>query len=764
MISAHRYRILKSIVARIPEEKNEKLEKIQKKILEAHYKAEEIRRVTFEGAESIRQAARDTRRFTPEFQNLEQHEEDEKVIKEAFGNSSNFVQVHASFSNGIFDAWKKLKEISSQLSIPEIESVDDGEDEEGLSRRERLADMSAEYQLNGHAVGLFSDACEELSAFRYSLTEMTQFIRRQMETYFNNLTERHSKLGLEVWHTPILTDFALTIFENIRHHGEIAKGTADTEISAYSKRKAVDLISWIKDERFKEILLSDTSSFSYHLRRRLRDIAAESKKLEALFEDEMKEIAASKQLRLRLSRSSNFDSCLRDLEDMDPNRVKFRDLSAAMTEEERHELQFKNEVIGGICRMLKDNKSTPQEIADYVWEECKILRKHYLEENSFYQCRISQGNPQLGKGSGHLEIVPGKKPYASFDRLSGSGFDEVKKFVAHIANLKKWGPLFLITSPRKSIDRANVLLIGPQGCGKTQCMRAVANEDNCIAIFAQGSDFLTAWMGEAQKNPKRLFEAAVKLHKDSGRHVHILIDEIDSVLNNNWTSGQINLSLEFQMIMDGIVDYPGISVWGTTNHPEKIPMPMIRRFSLVSIVGKLDQEQRVHLLKQFMAVLPLSDNFTESNWTACARKLEGATGDVVRKVCDYVWRTEIARFIEEDPTGAEAMLIVLSRLSRDKDTGKKVDNLENREADREAPKRGWSDEATKRDKFLKAFSKVFVIEPEVLEAAVEHALSNIGIINEIDVAKKSYADSEIFLAQVKAERNNASSPTDTDLN
>ncbi len=763
MISAHRYRILKPVIARIPKEKSEKLEKYQEKILEAYYKAEDIRRVTFEGSESIRQAARDTLRFTPEFQNLEKHEEDEKGIRDAFGNSSNFVQIHASFSNGIFDAWKRLKEISTQLTIPEIESADDGDD--NLSSRERLVDMSAEYQLNGHSVGLFSDACEDLSVFRYRLTEMTQHIRRQMEAYFNNLTERHSKLGLEVWHTPILTDFALTIFENVRHHGEISKETADTEISAYSKRKAIELISWIKDERFKEILLNDTSLFSYHLRRRLRDISAESKKLETLFSDEMEEIASTMHRRLQLSRDSAFDSCLMDLEDMDPNRVKFRDLSAAMTEEERHELQFKNEVVGGICRMLKDDKSSPQEIADYVWEKCKILRKHYLEENSFYQCRIAQGNPNLGKGSGHLEIVPGKKPYASFDRLSGSGFGEVKKFVAHIASLKKWGPLFLITSPRKSIDRANVLLIGPQGSGKTECMRAVANEDDCIAIFAQGSDFLTAWMGEAQKNPKRLFEAAIKLHKDSGRHVHILIDEIDSVLNNNWTSGQINLSLEFQMIMDGIVDYPGISVWGTTNHPEKIPMPMIRRFSLVSIVGKLDQEQRVHLLKQFMAVLPLSDSFTESTWSACATKLEGATGDVVRKVCDYVWRTEIARFIEEEPEDAEDMLNVLSRLSRDKHTGKKVDNLENREADLDPPKRSWTDESTKRDKFLKAFSKVFVVEPEVLEAAVEVALSNIGIINEIATAKQSYADAEVFLAQVKEERDkNATASPDTTLN
>lgn len=60
--------------------------------------------------------------------------------------------------------------------------------------------------------------------------------------------------------------------------------------------------------------------------------------------------------------------------------------------------------------------------------------------------------------------------------------------------------------------------------------------------------------------------------------------------------------------MDGIVDYPGISLWGATNNPEKIPMPMIRRFNLVEIVGELQSEDRIKLLQMFLSYLP-QNNF-----------------------------------------------------------------------------------------------------------------------------------------------------------
>jgi hypothetical protein len=194
MIDIHRYRTLKPIIKSIPEEKNGKLEKIQEDVLGGYYKAEKIRRVTFEGAESVRQAAQDTLRFSLNSRSLEEQEGDLENITHALKANSSFVQVHASFSNGLFEAWGILRSISSQLTIPKIESIE-GDSGESLSSRERLADMSVEYQLNGHAVGLFADACGELSSFRYKLNEMAQYILRSMGSWSESRDER---LALEV--------------------------------------------------------------------------------------------------------------------------------------------------------------------------------------------------------------------------------------------------------------------------------------------------------------------------------------------------------------------------------------------------------------------------------------------------------------------------------------------------------------------------------------------------------------------------------------
>ena len=695
----------------------------------------------------IAEAARSTLR-SPELESMEEREQKQLAVASALRGNSNFVHVYSNLSQGIQMAWKMLSQICVRLDAQEVFTIDD----EAESSRERMHDLSAEYQLNQGVCEAFAEGCMGLGAYRWQLLDMAQQITGVVSGYFEALSQRHSADGIKVYHAPILTDFAVTIYENVAHHGEITKESQDTEISAYSLKKAEVIIAWIKDDECRDILLSETSGFTRKFKDELRSLWRMASRIEKLFGDEIERVFAMNYKRANPASESSFDDQMSMLEDVDPNQVKFRDRSSSMTEEERHDLFFKNEVISKICRMLKDD--TPSyEIAQKVWDEVKKLKQHYLEVNSFYVCRIAQGNPMAGKGSGQLEVIPGKRPTASFDEIVGQGFAEVKAFVAHVGRLRKWAALYLITSPRKQVDKANILLVGPMGCGKTQCMRAICNEEECIAIFAAGSDFLTSWMGEAQKNPKRLFEAAVKLQKESGRHVHILIDEIDEVLNTERSTTNINLSLEFQMIMDGVVEYPNISVWGATNNPERIPMPMIRRFSKVVIVGKLDQEQRVTLLKQFLGTMPLSDRFDKKTWNRLAERLEHATGDVVRKVCDHVWRQEISRFIEEKPEDAERMLSVLGKLAYDQKTGVKPDSLETRKADEEIDETHWGGiKTSRRKKFLKTLSGVFEITPDIVDDAITLALNNVGIINEIETAKRTYEEAEKFLAQVKEDR------------
>src|SRR5262249_36920515 len=117
---------------------------------------------------------------------------------------------------------------------------------------------------------------------------------------------------------------------------------------------------------------------------------------------------------------------------------------------------------------------------------------------------------------------------------------------------------------------------------------------------------------------------------------------------------------EFQQLTDGIVQYPHIALWAATNHPERIPMPMIRRFSKVAIVGELDQPDRIKLLKHFVGFLPIDADFSDQAWQDAAKKLDGAVGDTLRKVADYVWREKMTWLVDHHPEQAEKLVALLN--------------------------------------------------------------------------------------------------------
>jgi hypothetical protein len=265
-------------------------------------------------------------------------------------------------------------------------------------------------------------------------------------------------------------------------------------------------------------------------------------------------------------------------------------------------------------------------------------------------------------------------------------------------------------------------------CGKTEILRALGSDDKSIGIFAQASDFLTCWKGEAERNPKRLFEAGLKLQKETNRQVFFMIDEIDTILNGDRGQaafGGSNLATEFQILMDGITSYPNLAVWGATNHPERIPMPLLRRFAKVLIVGELTLQDRSQLLQRFLSSLPLSKDFTDETWTDTAKMLDGAVGDTVRKVTDHIWREKMFTFVSKNPEKAEEVLKFIQ------DGGTKFDSSKATPA--------WR---TKFHDILRPYVKV---TPGDLLHAAQTYLDNPAIRQEIKTAVETYKVSKEHL-------------------
>lgn len=595
-----------------------------------------------------------------------------------------------------------------------------------------LQHMMYEVQLNAPTIQRFIGGLRDVHSLKGAVLNLQEDVSKILERYYRALLHRHSVGGLEIFRDAIVTDVAISVYENVDSHGEIQDGKKPDEVSAYTLRKAEVIAEALKEGLVSDFIKSP-GKFIEFIQENFRFLWESAKLLTDLFRDETNSVKSILEIRdrVRTVQDYEFENAVTQMKDLDPRNVAYKESNMVLSADERYNVQFRNETLKEVVRLMTDSSATATDLIKYILGRKSSLKEYFQDENSFYVCKMGNGNPFTGEAPGGLVVTPGERPHATLDNIVGSGFAEVKEFIKTVEAASQWHDLFLATSPSKTTDKSNVLLIGPMGCGKSEILRAVASDKKSVGIFAQGSDFLTCWKGEAEKNPKRLFEAGVRIQKESKKHVHFLIDEIDSVLRKQEfiQHGETNLSLEFQILMDGVVHYPNLSVWGATNSPEKIPMPMIRRFSKVLVVGELSQEDRVKLLKIFLeGYMPIKD-FSDDIWQQMARRLEGATGDVVRKVVDHVWRTKMSWFVQHYMKESYEMMEFLN-----KDEKFQLSSFDDK----------------KRFNFKQRLGKYVQVVPDDLDQSIRTHLKNIAIRSEIDTAKEVYSNAKKFLNQVSA--------------
>jgi len=168
-----------------------------------------------------------------------------------------------------------------------------------------------------------------------------------------------------------------------------------------------------------------------------------------------------------------------------------------------------------------------------------------------------------------------------------------------------------------------IILYGPPGTGKTLIARALTNEVGANFYLIRGPEIMSGTYGESEKALRDIFNKAKKNAPSI-----ILIDELDSLApGREQTRGELEHRIvsTFLTELDGLVEYRGIIVIGTTNRLKAID-PALRRAGRLEYeihIGVPNFEGRLEILRIHTRRMPLNDDV---NLDEIAKRTYGFVG------------------------------------------------------------------------------------------------------------------------------------------
>jgi transitional endoplasmic reticulum ATPase len=178
-----------------------------------------------------------------------------------------------------------------------------------------------------------------------------------------------------------------------------------------------------------------------------------------------------------------------------------------------------------------------------------------------------------------------------------------------------------------------VLLYGPPGTGKTMLAKATAGEIDATFFRISPADVLSKWVGEAEQNIKKLFDAAAQETR-----AIIFIDEIEALIPARRDEGSSVMQRVVPQILQGMEGFDEKSVspilfMGATNVPWQLDPAVLRpgRFDEKVYIPLPDLAARRKMLDIYLGKRPVADGV---DLDALARDMEGYSGADIKYICD----------------------------------------------------------------------------------------------------------------------------------
>ena len=197
-----------------------------------------------------------------------------------------------------------------------------------------------------------------------------------------------------------------------------------------------------------------------------------------------------------------------------------------------------------------------------------------------------------------------------------------------------------------------VLLYGPPGTGKTMLAKATAGEIDAAFFRISPADVLSKWVGEAEQNVKKLFDAAAAEPRSI-----IFIDEIEALVPARRDEGSSVMQRVVPQILQGMEGFDKksgqpILFMGATNVPWQLDSAILRpgRFDEKVYIPLPDLEARRKMLQTYLGHRPLAGDV---NIDRLADELDGYSGADIKYLCD---RAATVPFLATVASGVEGQI------------------------------------------------------------------------------------------------------------
>ncbi len=172
--------------------------------------------------------------------------------------------------------------------------------------------------------------------------------------------------------------------------------------------------------------------------------------------------------------------------------------------------------------------------------------------------------------------------------------------------------------------KSGFLLYGSPGTGKTYIVESLAGEMNIPLYKLDSSRFEDKYVGETEKNLKKIFDQLETKFKETGEYSILFIDEADSILSNRENSGEYKSGIVNQLLQYiNNSAQRGIITITATNYKDKIDKAVLSRLGEQIAVSQPDIESIKSIIDLAIKNLKIADNISNDDIAEIAARLNG---------------------------------------------------------------------------------------------------------------------------------------------